>query len=70
MKIHNFTRNTFQSMFVAGRPFVAHGCDSFETFKAVRPGQFIEHPEGFEPCHNGFRYYRTDAGEVIGLSLG
>ena len=69
MKVHTFTRNSCQPKYVAGKPFVAHGCDSFATFKATRPGKFIEPPEGYEPCHAGFRYYQTDGGAVLGLSL-
>lgn len=69
MKLHNFTKSTYQAKAVAGKAFTAHGCDSLATFQGTQPGRFIEQPEGYEPCKPGFRYYQTNDGQMFGVSL-
>lgn len=68
MKIHTFA----QSAYSAPRPqapFVAHGCDSLETFRKVNGGDFYTLPDGHPPCHDGFKPYRCADGRVVGVQL-
>ena len=69
MRIQNFTKSPFQAKYAATRPFTAHGCDSFTTYKAANPGQFIDPPATHEPCAPGFRFYQQANGVIVALNL-
>ena len=69
MRIQNFTKSPFLAKYAATRPFTAHGCDSFTTYKAANPGQFIDPPATHEPCASGFRFYQQTNGAIVALNL-
>ncbi len=69
MKIQNFTKSAYQAKQVGTKPFTAHGCDSFATYRAVNPGQFIDPPATHEPCAPGFRFYQQTNGAIVALNL-
>lgn len=39
-------------------------------FQAAHPGRYIDFvPDGYGPCRAGFRPYRTDAGQILGVKF-
>ncbi|MDY0746564.1 hypothetical protein SNE35_18770 [Paucibacter sp. R3-3] len=67
MLIHNFGRPTIFGPPLAQRPFEPDDCSDLKTLHKVRGGNFCALPDGYAPCHEGFRPYRCADGQVIGV---
>jgi hypothetical protein len=69
MKYHHFFRanpaSKPRALLVKRAP-----CTTLEEFQKLMPGDFAE--EGIDanywPLHQGFRFYRCETGELIGLA--
>lgn len=70
MKIHSFTHPTVYSDVRAPiAPVTVHGI-TFAQWREIHRGDFCELPRGWMPCHEGFRPYRTEDGNVIAVQVG
>lgn len=69
MQIHHFYRTAHadraRAMQVVCLPNVTP-----DTFITVHGGQWLDAmPDGYEPCRAGFRFWRDQTGEVLGVKF-